>query len=275
MRNAHFFSIIFLILLISFIGCKKNNTDVPATVSMDTIVTNNRLGLLYKVYDSLNPAVRDTFEYNLGKMLVKFISHGQGRYVDTFIYNANNLVISRYNSGTTISNPYLQSEYVYQNNVLVSSSYYNSNFLVFISNTTYIFDNLGRLSQLTQTRVPSSVSLMPTYTSRFEYDANSNLSRVYYREAPYTEYLQAEYLNYDNKVNPYYKLPWQFDYNIYQASVDKFSKNNVGKINIYGSYQGSISSLSTTTTYTYDYNPAGKISKRRGGAYGTKYFLYN
>lgn len=274
-----FFSTIFLIVILTTLGCKKNNSDVSVPEPRPQDIANK--GLLLKVYDSLNAEVNDTFVYNLDKRLVKFrASHGggsaNGPYVDTFIYNNNLLVRSQYNLGVTINftAPYAKTEYEFQNSILSSSKYYLGNTNL-ITSSIYTFNISDNLVQVTQTKINNTlIGLESTYTARFEYDGNSNLTKVFYKQNPYPEYLRAEYLNYDNKINPYYKLPWLFDYNFYYGEVEKISKNNVGKINIYSSYQGSAPSLSSTTSYTYEYNLDGKVIKRRGGLYGTKYFIY-
>jgi hypothetical protein len=235
--------------------------------------------LLYIVVDSVSPGAYDTLEYNSNKKLIKFHTpfgggSGNNGYVDTFIYDNNSLIKSQYNLGKLIkfATPYSKTEYVYQNNVLVSSKYYLGNTNL-ITSSVYTFDNLGRLSQVTQSQINTSAGASPTYTTRFEYDSKSNLSKIYFRQSPYPEYMLKEFLNYDSKENPYYNLPWIFDYNIFEWNAEKLSKNNVGKINTFTSFQGSVPVLQGTVTYTYEYFANGKVSKSKG-PYGTKYFHY-
>ncbi len=266
-----------------YIRAYATNIAGTAYGNQVTLLTNTT-GILIKIVDSASALVYDTLEYDANQKLVKFYATKGGGspnngYADTFMYSNNNLVKSLYSLGATINlaSPYAKTDYVYQNNILSSSKYYlgNSNL---ITSSVYSFDSQGRLNQVTQTQINGTVGSYPTYTTRFEYDANANLSKVYYRQNPYPEYLHIEYLDYDNKDNPFYKLPWTFDYNIFQENADKLSKNNVGRINTYSSFQGSMPFLNGTQQYEYKYNVDNKVAQRKilsgGSSTGTKYFIY-
>jgi hypothetical protein len=240
----------------------------------------NSVGLLYKIVDSLNPAAYDTLEYSADRKLLKlYASKGGGSpnngYTDTFIYNSNNkLIKNHYNLGSKINPalPYAKSDYVYQANVLSSSSYYLGNTNL-ITTSVYTFDNTGKLIQIWQKQINGGVGSYPTYTVRFQYDVNDNLSKVYYKDDTGPEFLRREYLDYDNKQNPVYNLPWTFDYNVFEENVNRLSKNNVGRIITYNR-----SSSQQTIFMRYEYNADGKVSKSaivNGlSSYGVIYYLY-
>lgn len=245
----------------------------------DELLNTYTSGRICKILDSASALVYDTFEYNSNKQLVRFrASAGGGSpnngYTDTFVYNNNLLVRSQYNLGQFINyaSPYAKTDYFFQGSQLTNSDYYLGNTNL-ITQSVYSFDGQGRVIQITQKQINGGVGSYPTYTTRFEYDANSNLTKVFYRESPYAEYMRKEYLNYDNKDNPFYKLPWKFDYNVFEENTDVLSKNNVGVINNYSSFQGSTPFLNGTTSYSYEYNADGKVSKRKGPS-GTKYIIY-
>jgi len=239
----------------------------------------NAYGLLYKIVDSVNAAVFDTFEYGAGKKLVKFYaSRGGGSpnngYTDTFIYSNNQLVKNHYNLGSKINwaAPYAKSEYSYLNGVLAGSMYYLGTANL-ITTSSYTFDATGKLILIKQTQVNGGVGSYPTYTTKFEYDANDNLTRVIYKDNMYGEYMRREYFDYDNKENPFYQLPWTFDYNVFEENDNRLSKNNPGRM-----YTYSPTMLQHTYAFRYAYNADGKVAKREiiinGGSTGVKYFLY-
>lgn len=257
-----------IMILLGVVSCQReNDTQGPSQTSSGA--------LLVKMYDSANASVRDTFCYSPDKKLVKFISAGVGVYADTFMYSNNILVHSQYNGGDTIrpGNPYAKTDYTYANGLLTSSKYYLGTTLV--TTSAYVFDLSGRLTQVTQTMINYTPGVTPLYTTRFEYDANSNLTKIYYKEGTNPEYLEKEFLDYDNKVNPFYSLPWRYDVNLHDESFIHLSKNNVGRIKYYNA-----SGLLDTYVYRYEYNAEGKIIKRdirwSNGliSLGTKYFIY-
>lgn len=243
----------------------------------EQILKTNSVGLLYKIVDSLNNLVFDSLTYNNNYNLSSYFVNSNGPNTNastlfTFSYNSNNLLEKSFYYLSSIPTPttqYTTSEYFYLNNKLTNSKYVfgASNLL---STSIYTIDNQNRVIQFTQTKVTPNVGYVPpTYTSRCEYDANSNLSKVYHKENGYPEYLTLDLSNYDNNPNPYYTLPWFSD----QGGTQNYSKNNVGKIISYFSFQGGVPVI-RSTTYQYEYNFDGKISKRTGGDNGTKIFLY-
>ena len=257
------------------------NTAGTAYGNQVTIHTYSS-AVLKRVTDSAATINYDTLQYNAEGLQNRFAaiygtSPGLG-HADTFLYTNQKLVRSYYSNGPNlnIASPYGHSEYTYQNGILASSKYYLG-LTNLVTTSVYTFDGLGRLSTVAQTQINGGVGSYPTHTTRYEYDANSNISKIFYRQAPYAEYMYMEYLNYDNHPNPYYNLPWEFDYNIFQFNADKISKNNVGKINIYGSFQGSVPQLNSVYTYNYQYDSDGRVSKRnlnQNGSVSVRYFYY-
>jgi hypothetical protein len=240
-------------------------TAYGAQVAVHTFTS----AFLIKATDPAAAINFDTLQYNSQGFQNRFAaiygtSPGLG-HADSFLYANQKLIASYYSNGPNfnIATPYSHTDYIYQNNILASSKYYLG-LTNLVTTSIYTFDGSGRLSTVKQTQINGGVGSYPTHTTRYEYDANSNISKIFYREPPYAEYMHMEFLNYDNHPNPYYNLPWEFDYNIFQFNADKISKNNVGRINIYSSFQGSAPILNGGAAYTYEYDLDGKVSRRNG-----------
>ncbi len=221
--------------------------------------------------DSTGPDNFERFEYNSNGQLVKFlqsIGANQG-YVDTFIYENNLLVESKYSLGLVLypATPYARSVYQNVNGLPATSQYYLGTTVH--SRYDYVFDNNKRLIKITQ-RLPNGTT---AYVSRFEYDANSNLTKVFRKDLGAPEYMAKEFLNYDNHKNPFYTIPWYFELDLYVYNVDKLSPNNVGQIKTYYPFTPGNPVLTGVSNFTHTYDEEGNLSKI-DGFYKPIYFLY-
>ena len=252
-----------------------------AKTSSETIYGNQQMfktnskGLLVRLVDSAAATHFDSLLYDSQSRLVKL--YQVGGINDTFIYNNENLLAqSKYTgTGSTLNVP-LISDYSYINNVLTSSRYHSPAYNT-VTTSTYIFDNMGRLSQVNQVQVNGGIGSYPTFTTRFEYDANSNLSKIFYKQGAYPEYMATQFLNYDDKENPFYGLPFTFDYNIHIYNHNRLSKNNARTIIGYTSFMGGPPVAQAPQQILYEYNADGKVSKRTElvpGFPATYYFYY-
>lgn len=271
--NMKFLNAIVTILIFNIIlqSCTKPSTE---NKPIEPVIPASK-GLLVKVIDSLvlNLPSRDTFIYDDKGRLTSMVSG----YTYSFFYNANGLERSFYNGGVTAdtSNPYARTEYTVTNNVLKSSRYYFGRDDL-TTTSTYVFNNNGLLSSITQTQINGSLGSYETFTNRFEYDADSNLIKVYYKSATQPEALRTEYLNYDKHENPYYKLPWTFDYTVFLFNDNRLSKHNVGKIKYWYSPIYDPTGVQVTDFF-YEYNSDQRVSKmRKDGEFGknTYYYFY-
>lgn len=247
-------SVLLILMLISFLSCQKDDVS-------------DRIESIYhvkRIVDSSSQSNFQRFEYNSNNKTIKYVTNyynGSSQfngYTDTFIYSNDILIKSHYNLGQIIQlNPYGKSEYTYLNSRLATSSYYFGS--TSWTNAEYGFDNLGRLNRVKQIAV---VTGERSYETRFEYDVNSNLIKIFIKEGIYPEYLCKEFLNYDNKANPFYNMPWDWNLNVYIWNDHKMSKNNYGRVKRYDSNNGSLPSLISDITINYSYDSDGKVIKR-------------
>lgn len=152
MRTNKKFLIVFVTILI-FINILQSCTK-PTTENKPIVPASK--GLLFKVIGSvvLTLPSRDTFIYDdKGRLTSMFLC-----YTYSFFYNANGLERSFYNGGVTAdtSNPYARTEYTVTNNVLKSSRYYFGRDNL-VTASSYVFDNNGLLSSITQTQINGSL----------------------------------------------------------------------------------------------------------------------
>ncbi len=232
--------------LLLFFGCKKDKNAAVNGCSD------------FAVRDSANmsPAgfiLDDRYYFNSDHQLIKHVSYS-GQAVtssDSFAYAHGNMVKSYFSLGNNnSSNPYTTSDYDYTGSTLTASRYYLGSTLVVHS--TYGYDQAGRLSTYTQIADNTTLQSTPSVSYTLTYDANSNLISV----ADQTGTPAYTFKNYDNYPNPYYKLPFDFAYNIFDYSKS-FSKNNFQVAYTYTApyYNYNVyyprDSLSTTNSYTY------------------------
>lgn len=268
---------------IYYVRAYATNSYGTAYGNQEILQTSSN-GKLLKVVDSVDTARYTSFAYNTsGKLIYLRSSRGGGSgnngYVDSFIYENEDLVASFYNLGAIVNpaTPYARTEYTVFNNLPVTSRYYYG-LSTLVTSSVYTFDASKRLVSITQTSNNSPLGGSPTFRTRFEYNATGNLSKVFYKSATSREYLHSEYLNYDSAPNPYYSLPWLFDYNVHNHSVDRLSPNNAGQVIRYLVNDNGSPNSQTTTNFFYEYNLDGRVSKQTESVssrfYETRYFIY-
>lgn len=230
---------------------------------------------LRRIYKEGDPLAYSEYTYNNQGKLIKYFSNAGGgtqfNYVDTFIYNSNNVLIkSAYNLGNNINlaAPYSQTLYTVSGQYPVSSQYFLGTTNL-VTQNSYSFDTLGKLLFLNTTVINGTYAGIPTHSNTFTYDAFGNLDKVYYKQPGYAQYIITQYSNYDTKANPFYGLPWYYDFEIYLYNDSQFSKNNAGTI-ARTQYGGGVG----YETYSFDYNADGLVSKKRNGNNPSGIFVY-
>jgi hypothetical protein len=248
----HLPSLLITVILFFVVGsCSKPDEDKD--------LSNNNC-LIESIHTIEDPALVEIFFYDDQKRLVKYIFPWKGAppdssIVDTFFYDNGLLARTQWNLGNDIKPvPYAYSIFHNQNGKIVSSDAYFSQTWQYAT-CTYTWDTAGRISTFTQ-KNPNGSS---ESTMRFVYDSHSNLSKIYASSPGVPEYLFEEYLEYDDKPNPLYALPWIWDVDFYLWNVSRLSKNNWGRIK---RYQQNGSVVGADRVYTYEYDGYGKVTKR-------------
>ncbi len=236
---------LFVVLL--FLYCCKKDKNATANNCYD-----------FAVRDSANISppgfiLDDRYYYNSDHQLQKHVSYS-GQAVtssDSFTYLHGNMVKSYFSLGSnTSSNPYTTSEYDYAGATLTGSRYYMGSTL--IVHSAYKYDQAGRL--ITYTQIADNITLQstPSVSYTLSYDGNSNLISV----VDQTGTSAYTYNKYDSYPNPYYQLPFDFAYNIFDYSKS-FSKNNFQVAYTYTApyYNYNVyyprDTLTTSNAYTY------------------------
>lgn len=255
------------IAVLSFLACNKppvpgnNNTDStnhntdgepPSCMNFtvtDSILHDPRVGNDPVLYS------REAYIFNKSNKLEKHILYNltSGRPVvassDSFAYANGNMVRSYYSlDSNTSAHPYTTSEYDYTGHTLTASRYYLYSLL--LVHSTYITDLLGRISSVTQYADNSTYQFTPTVTYDLSYDANGNLTQV----AKPNGNVYYSFQDYDTHPNPWYQLPFDFAYNIFDYSSQVFSRNNFKVKYVAANGYNNLSS------YLYNYGSDGRVS---------------
>ena len=237
-RNLIFIIFCSLILIIS---CKKPPKEDK------TIYVKEHLMKVVELFDSNISKQTTNYFYNDSNQVIEISNNG---FSDTFKYVNNLLSQSAYGFDSNYTkHPYATSDYFYVNNIL-STSIYNSRLFAKVSSNQYYYDVKNRLDSLIQNVEKPGLGI-GTFYLKFEYDENSNLSKIYKKDEGGKRYLEFSFSDYDTHPNPYYKMPPIFDveYDLYGAT--SLSKNNFGKSNQYYTFDPDLYIIKTCT-YTYD-----------------------
>ncbi len=220
------------------------------------------------ISDSLTGDPFERFEFNQAGKVIKYHIYccygiNSTGFVDTFYYSGDQLIKSHMNINHQIlPNPYITTEYFYNGNVLATSqTKFPSGTLV--NTCQYVVDQIGNITQVSQVSTWDPTDPEENFTSRFEYDANSNLTKIYVKKLNKPEFLANEFSDYDNKPNPFYKLAGPFDSEFYLYSEHTLSKNNPGRRKQYQQLPNNIVKMYMDRTYTYTFNAQNKIIKRK------------
>lgn len=229
--------------------------------------------LLIKITDSARITDTINLTYNNSRKLIRYRTwpgaSGNSGYTDTFHYDNNGILIqSAYSGGQFITPNKRRTDYLYSNGILIRSNYisvYSSGSESLNSYSDYTFDSSKRLIQVKQVGVSAYTN---THTTRYVYDNNDNLLKIYKKENNGSaEYLSTEFLDFDSYLNPFYKLPWEFDYDLFEYNSDKLSKHNYRRVRTYVGYIviGGVlqTRLSGDLSYTYTYDSFKKVIKRQ------------
>lgn len=207
-----------ILIAVLFYSCNKGNDDNGS----------NCMELVAKTtWPAFTNGSKNLYFFNADKTLAKTIYYSDSVTIsraDTFYYGNGKLAKSCYSlNEIDFEAPYAYSEYDYINGRLSASRYFvkQSNLYSLYSNSTYVTDDSGRITVVNQYRNGN------LQKNRFEYDANSNLTKVYIQfGAGGSESLYDEYFDYDSMPNPFYKMPFEFDHDMYLYAIARFAKHN-------------------------------------------------
>lgn len=244
-------------------ACNKKTNFVPAVSNSClnfTILDSTMPDANIPTYTFVPLNYRQEYVFNDDSQLVKHTtleSIGEQKYMvtisDSFAYENGNMVKSYFSLDSNNSSaPYTTSEYDYSGHTLTGSRYYLGNNL--IVHSTYVTDSLGKIISVKQYADNTTLQSTATTTMDFVYDQDGNLYQI--KDLNGTVYYK--YLNYDDHPNPYYKLPFDYAYNIWEYCSQVLSKNNPQI-----SYTYLIDPLSTdssSNTYSYSYDPGSRVS---------------
>jgi YD repeat-containing protein len=245
-----------------FISCDKGNRYVSTESNscsnftiLDSTMPNSSIS---------GPFVANNYQqeyiFNDDGLLIKHVtleSIGEQKYVvtvsDSFAYSNGNMVKSYFSlDSNNSSNPYTTSEYDYTGHILTASRYYLGSSL--IVHSTYVVDSTGKIMSITQYADNTTLQWTPSTTYNFNYDQFGNL----YEVTDSSNNVYYKYLNYDNNPNPFYKLPFDYAYNVWEYCAQVFSTHNPGLSYIYNIVgAGQWDSLSNA--YSYSYTTNGRV----------------
>ena len=177
-----------ILIAVIFYSCNKGNDNNG----------NNCTEILVKTtWPAFTNGSKNLYFFNSDKTLAKTIYYSDSVTIsraDTFYYNNGKLAKSCYSlNEIDFEAPYAYSEYDYGNGRLSASRYFvkQSDLYSLYSNSTYVTDDSDRITVVNQYRNGN------LQKNRFEYDANSNLTKVYIQfGAGGTESLYDEYFDY-------------------------------------------------------------------------------
>jgi hypothetical protein len=156
------------------------------------------------------------------------------------------LVKSAYSlNGINFIAPYAYTEWDYSANRLTASRYYvkQGGAYPLYSNSTYETNDSGMVTVVNQFRNGN------IQRNRFEYDDRFNLRKTYLKFNSDPETLFEEFFDYDSIPNPFFRLPFEFDYDMYMYGLNRLSKNNYRR-HILGS---------NDETFALTYYPEGRL----------------
>ena len=206
------FSISFGIILFS---CKKEYTTPASKSCLDVVYFDTS-------YIVPGSGYQQIFSFNSDNKLYKKIDMDGATVIsaDSFAYSNGNMVKSWYSLSGDISHSYTTSEYDYSGSLLIASRYLLGGSLV--GHCVFTNDSLARIISITEYTDDGTYNPTVALKVNLNYDANSNLQTAV-NDAGTVVY---SYKNYDNKPNPFYKLPFDWSFDIFQSFTKYFSKNN-------------------------------------------------
>ena len=241
-----------------FFACSKT-TNTDETISKSCLDFTVADSLMHSNTVGNDPLLlnREGFYFNKDSQLVKHVIYGAKSDSivtsnDSFAYANGNMVKSYHAlGGNNSSAPYTTSEYDYSGHTLTGSRYFLGKTLMVHS--TYIVDAQGKITSFTQFADNLTYQYTPTVTYYLVYDSAGNLLRAndHYGNAWY------RFKNYDNHPNPWYKLPFDFAYNVLDYCPRVFSKHNY---QLTYTYLLSNTYDSTSKSYSYNYDAEGKVA---------------
>jgi hypothetical protein len=210
---------------------------------------------------------RTLYYYNTDNTLAKVVYYNDSVTIsqaDTFYYSNGKLVKSAFAlNNANFANPYTYTNWTHNGNSLATCSVYlrtGSSYTLY-STSSFETDSENRITAINQLQGAN------LQRNRFEYDANSNLRKVFIKFNSDPESLYDEYFDYDSIPNPFYQLPLSVSHDIYLHGIERFSKHNYRR-HIRGSNN-------ETFALTYENgkvktimevsNPAAAITQRRFG----------
>lgn len=216
--------------------CKKDSAKKlagPACYDFMTIDSNMTMP---------EAAYANYYYFNSQHQLIEHVvtSGGAVAWSDTFEYVHGHMVKSLMSlGGNSTADYYTRSEYDYTDSLVTASRYYLD--AQVIVNSAYTYDAKGQLTSYSQHSDNTTLQPDGDYTYNLAYDDNGNVTQVTDQYGT----VKVTFGQYDDKPNPYYKMPFDFAYDPF-SYYGGFSKHNAGQEN----------GLSFSYTYTN-----GKISK--------------
>ncbi len=243
----------FTLFLCVFFACSKGPhfTPIPPPPPIDSVKAEHCFD--FTITDSGGLDKVETFTFDSANKLVRhFVHWGYDNTKDwgvIFTYENGNMVKSYmflgYNN-TTI--PYTTSEYTYNGNVPATSKYYLGDTL--LVHSEYTFDNAGNLATYAQYTDNTTYQIDFSYVANLHYDSHSNLIAVTDQHGDTLE----SYSDFDTHPNPFYRLPYDFAYDVTHFFNNYFSKNNYHWV--FDQFNG-INRFS----YAYKYDSTTRISQ--------------
>lgn len=257
--------LVWFILFVLFFEMSSCSPDKPDS--------NNVAGCkLISDYDSVsgkNDSV--VYHYNSQGELSRLIHFRSGLggvlpNIDTFFYENNILTRVDYNLYYTIRDiPYARTDSFYNDGKIIRANMYYGQLVglsTLASYSTFTYNSNGQITEVHEEGVTWPGG--ETITTRFEYDNRGNLSKIYLRDTQFPqEYLESEFLDYDDHPNPYYKMPWESVNEFYIYYRNRLSPNNVGKIIRHQRFPDGTFGLPYGQTYHYTYDNKGRVVKMK------------
>lgn len=260
--------IFWLILSILFFEISSCSPDKPDSNS----VTGCKLLCEYDSTAGNNDSV--AYHYNSQGEMTRLIHFRDGFFsgggtppnTDTLYYENNRLARVDYNLYYTIRDiPYARTDFIYNDGKVVRTNMYYGQLVglnTLTSYSTFTYNSNGQIAEVHEEGIvwPGG----ETITTRFEYDNRGNLAKIFLRDSQFPqEYLEREFLDYDDHPNPYYKMPWEFASEFYIYHCNRLSPNNVGKIIRHQRFPDGTFGSPYGQTYYYTYDNKGRVVKMK------------
>jgi hypothetical protein len=264
-------------LLLGFIlgSCSKSEVVSENEKTVDPIITQMNVNILYSGYLVDNQSEKITYEYDSNKRLIKetggFLqlpsSTGyRGSFTDkiytTLTYSNNNVTVEDFSASPDFSVQKNTRYFTLNSDNQIKTKEIPNNNDYLLKKQTFIYVN-NKLSEI-KTILPNILydssdpnDYVTTYSEKFYFDASGNLSKTEYYEqrngVNKGEKVVRTFEDYDNSANPFKRLQLLDDF-FYRS----LSKNNFRKYTEVH-YYNDIVNNTTTETYSFNYNSNGQI----------------